>query len=254
MASITLTTDFGLDNHYVAVIKGSLLTELGNVPIVDISHGSKAYDIAAASYILKAAAFEFPEGSVHLISVGSHESINNEEGFVAVSIKGHYFVGPNNGILQLLEEQIDDAVSLGTVKTSFPAKEILLPAVISLWRGLSLSDIGSPLNNVSRMIARTTSPIEGGIQASVIYIDTFGNVVTNITRDDFEKLIGDSPFEIRVGRERVRELSKTYGDQSGGTAIALFNERNLLEIAVVTGPANELLGLRYDSPISLFVR
>jgi S-adenosylmethionine hydrolase len=238
----------------VAVLKGGLLTELGNVPIVDISHGNKAYDIAATSYVLKSAAFEFPEGSIHLVSVGGHESVGSDDGFVAVIIKGHYFVAPNNGILQLLDESIDEAVSLDSIVTTFPAKEILVPAVISLWRGLSLKDIGTELENVSRMIPRTTSPIEGGIQGSVIYIDSYGNAVTNINREVFVDLVGDGAFEVRVGRERIRELSISYGGRSGGDAIALFNDQGLLEIAIVTGPANELLGLKYDSPISLFVR
>lgn len=255
MAVITLTSDMGTRDHYVAGMKAILISELGNVPIVDISHDIQKFNIASASFILNAVYRDFPEGSIHIVSLNNHDYIEEEAPFVLVEIDGHFFVGPNNGLFSLLSDQVSNAVALKSDMVTSPEKEVLVPAAIALTRGLELTEIGEPIEKINRMLHRTVKKTADQLIGAVIYVDDYGNLVTNIQYKHFENFDDDRKFYVEFGRERITEISLTYGTaKSGGDCVVLFNDAGFLEIAINRGRAAELLGLRYDSPVVVSFR
>lgn len=253
MAVITLTSDMGTSDYYVALVKAILTSELGNLTIVDISHDIEKFNIAKASFVLSSVFREFPEGTIHIVSVNDHDMIKEPDAYIVVEMEGHFFIGPNNGMFSLLGDEVDQAVSLEYKhKTTFPMKELSVPAAISLVRGLSLNEIGKPIENIRRMLHRSVKRTEDMLIGAIIDVDSYGNLITNITKKLFQHSRKNRSIEIQFGRERIGEISENYGGpKDGGECVVLFNDLGYLEIAIVKGRACDLLGLRYDSPVAI---
>lgn len=267
MGIITLTTDMGLNDYYVAVLKGSILRHAPSATIVDISHSVKPFDIVHASYYVSAAFLSFPEGTVHIIGVDSEPVINNLDGsFPAIMLyKGHYFVASNNGLFALIlkEDQPDNFWIIDNVLSNpnglrFPTKNIFVPIAARILNGESISQFASP--EVKWKIALTFNAVleENLIKGQIIHIDHYGNAITNITRALFDRM-GDHPFTIHFRRKDyyIDELSTSYNDVAPGERLALFNDNNLLEIAINKGAtgsgggADALFGLRKDDVVRI---
>ncbi len=260
MQIITLTTDMGLSDHYAAALKGSIFRLAPEARIVDISHHIRAFDIAQASYCLQSVYEEFPEGTIHLVGVDSEPVINSRDGSypAIMKIKGHYFVGNDNGFfaLMLREEQpegfwlIDDALS-HPAGFRFPAKNIFVPAAVKLAQGVAPETFASAQDEWKR--AFTVNPVleENLIKGSIIHIDHYGNAITNISKDLFDRFEEGTPFTI-LFRKRdyyIDTISGSYNEVQPGERVAIFNSNNHLEIAInkgargYNGGADSLFGL-----------
>jgi len=248
MGIITLTTDLGHKDFYQAALKGSILSLYPAVRLIDISHAIAPFNIQQAAFVLKNAYPYFPEKTVHLIGIDSvfHQHVR----YLAVKYKGHYFVGADNGIFSLLFDDLPDkAVELNIMQDlkflHFPLTDIFAKAAAHLAKGGKLEDIGDPIDElVKRVIIQ---PIIDGntIRGSVIYIDSFQNVITNISKELFNQVQKNRNFALYFRRnESIKHLSWHYNEVPEGEKLCLFGISNHLEIAINKGNASGLLGLQ----------
>ncbi|KAA8485026.1 hypothetical protein BDE36_2265 [Arcticibacter tournemirensis] len=247
MAVITLTTDLGYKDFYQAALKGSILTIMPEVNIVDITHNISAFNIPQAAFVLKNAFHYFPKGTVHLIGVNSVYNENTR--YLAVKYRGHYFVGSDNGIFSLMfEERPSEIVELNIMQDlkflHFPLTDIFTKASCHLAAGGSTREIGIPIAELEEKVNLQPVIEKDIIKGSVIYIDSFQNVITNISKDLFSQVQRNRPFTLNFKRnETLSHLSWHYNEVPEGEKLCLFGISNYLEIAINKGNASGLLGL-----------
>jgi S-adenosyl-L-methionine hydrolase (adenosine-forming) len=255
MAIITLTTDLGYKDFYQAALKGSILSQLPGATIIDISHHISAFNIQQAAFVLKNAFHYFPKETVHLIGI---DSVYNESTrYLALKYKDHYFVGSDNGIFSLLcDYPPDEIVELNIMQDlkylHFPLSDIFSKAACHLAAGGQLSEIGLPVAALEQRM--TLQPVieKDLIRGSVIYIDSFQNVITNITKDLFTKLQRNRNFTLFFRKnESISQLSWHYNEVPEGEKLCLFGISNHLEIAINKGNASGLLGLHINDIIRI---
>ena len=255
MALITLTSDFGKEDHYAAAVKAGILKINPNIQIIDISHEVRPFDLSHGAYVIKSVFREFPEGTVHLIAVDTF--VRKWTG-LAMKLEGHFFVGPDNGLLSLISTQnpavVVDTNKLNPKYSSFPAKDLYAVVAANLASGKSIQDLGPQKEDWVQLLDRQIKATKSLIAGNVIRVDSYGNLITNIPRIEFEnilKLNQSKHFEIRLGREKVSQLHESYHSVEPGECFCLFNSLNILEIGINSGNASNLLGLTFDSPISI---
>lgn len=252
MAIITLLTDSGESDHYVAAIKARIISLNPAIPIVDISHQIKPSDIGHAAFVLRAVFRDFPKGTVHL--VGVHATSNRGEAFIALQLEDHFFVGPDNGIYGLISDQPHQAlieISPPDVPTTFPERDIFAIAAAKLASGKPMSDLGKTLPAFRKMIDRQVKATKKQISGTVIRVDHFGNLITNIPKAAFDTLSRDKAFTIQFGGEKFRRIHSQYNQAEEGECFLVFNSLGFLEIGINKGNASELLGLSYDSSVAI---
>tara|TARA_B110000902_G_C14219407_1_gene554503 strand:+ start:647 stop:1477 length:831 start_codon:yes stop_codon:yes gene_type:complete len=273
MSLITLTTDFGLKDHFVGAVKGAIYTELPEARIVDISHNITPFNIAETAYVLKNAYKSFPEGSIHIIGVDSE--INEETNHIAIKLDNHYFICPNNGVISMIAsefrpEKIVEINIHDRVESSFPVLDVFVKVACHIKRGGLLDVIGKEISDFKKIkdlqpvISSDTNKITG----SVIYIDNYGNVITNISQKIFNTIGKGRPFEMLVGRYSFKNIFEKYSDivnfsvpaeerHNDGTRLSIFNSAGFIEIAIyrsnleTVGGASSLLGLKYRDQLTI---
>lgn len=250
MAIITLTTDLGSKDFYQAALKGSILTNLPTANIVDITHEVPSFNISYAAFVLKNVFRYFPKNTVHLIGIDSVFSKSTK--YIALKYKDHFFVGADNGIFSLLfDDKPEEIVELNIMQDlkylHFPLVDIFVKAATSLARGGKLTDIGIPTAEVEQRTLLNPVIEKDMIKGSVIYIDTFSNVITNITKDLFTKIQKNRDFTLYFRKsETINQLSWHYNEVQEGEKLCLFGISNHLEIAINKGKASGLLGLHLN--------
>jgi len=267
MQIITLTTDMGLSDHYVAALKGSIYQLEPTATLVDISHAIRAFDIAQASLCLSNVYNDFPKGTVHIVGVDSEPIINSRDGsYPSIMLyNGHYFVGNDNGFFALLLKenqpegfwQIDDVLS-NPAGFKFPSKNIFVPVAVKIVQGLDITTFASKQEDWKR--AFTVNPVfeENLIKGSIVHIDHYGNAITNISRELFARF-EEAPFTI-LFRKRdyyIDTISGSYNEVQPGERVAIFNNNDVLEIAInkgargVNGGADSLFGLHVGDVVRI---
>jgi S-adenosyl-L-methionine hydrolase (adenosine-forming) len=254
MPIITLTSDWGLKDHYLAVVKAVIHSQLQDVTIVDVSHLIPQYDIAQAAYVVKNAYSYFPKGSIHIIGINSIASI--ETPHVGIFAEGHYFIGADNGLFTLIFDQLPEKIIELEINQdsdyfTFSTKDVFVKAACHLAKGGKLEDLGTVVDQLH--VKKTLLPIinEDSITGNIIYVDVYENVITNISEADFKKVQRGRNFSIEVRRNTVTKLSKSYHDVPEGDLLALFGSNGMLQIALNTDKAKSLLGLHYDDRITV---
>ena len=254
MSIITLTTDLGIKDHYVSIIKGEIYKQISDINIVDISNEITKFDIQEAAFIFKNSYKHFPEGTVHII--GINDELSNENHHLAISINNQFIIGADNGIFSLIFDEIypDKIISLNIELESnnltFSIKDIFLKAACHLIRGGTIEMLGNQIpdfNNKAASLKAVTS--KDSIRGTIIHIDSYGNATTNINKETFNNISLGRTFEILYGKEteRITNIRKQYKDVDEGERLALFSTDGFLEISINQGKANELLGLHlYD--------
>jgi S-adenosyl-L-methionine hydrolase (adenosine-forming) len=246
MPIITLTTDLGTKDHYLAAIKGAIYTVCPDAHVVDVSHQVNKFDTGEAAFIIKNAFNFFPSGSIHVIGVNDESGPNKP--FLALFALGHYFIGTDNGVFSLILESTPfKAVRIETavLMPKFPLMEVFVKAACHLANGGNLEDLGKEATNFSQKIELMAFAEKDTIRGGVIYIDSYGNVITNITRAHFEQIGETRPLSIQFGSKySIDHISKNYSDVAEGEVVAVFNSAGNLEIAMNKGNASSLLGLK----------
>jgi S-adenosyl-L-methionine hydrolase (adenosine-forming) len=253
MAIVTLLTDSGEIDHYVAAIKAKILGVNPGLNLIDISHKILPCDIAHGAFVLKSVFRDFPKGTVHLVGVDASGS--REDQPVALQLEDHFFVGTDNGLLGLISDKNhQQAVSLNSVnpiQTTFPEKDILAPAAARLASGVAITTLGKPLTSFKKMLNRQVKATRRIIAGHVMKIDNYGNLITNILKQDFDILSKGKSYTIQFGGEKARRIQTDYHQVEQGDCFVLFNSLGLLEIGINKGNGSELLGLQYDSPVNI---
>jgi S-adenosylmethionine hydrolase len=246
---ITLTTDFGSVDPFVGQMKGAILSVHPQAVIIDITHQIAAHDILEGSFILASSYPYFPAGTIHVAVVDPGVG-SNRRGIVVQSGE-HLFVGPDNGIFSGIFSQhgMERAVQITnhqytrtTTGVTFHGRDIFAPVAAWLSRGIDMKVLGPVVEDVVRL--ETTKPEIFGnrISGQVVYVDTFGNAITNIGKnltDGGNKIVSD----IRIKKRRVA-MASYYGAVTGRTLNALFNSSGHLELFVNKGRAADLYGIR----------
>ena len=240
---ITLTTDFGMRDPWVGIMKGVILGIAPDVTLVDITHEIAAYDVLHGALALEAAAPSFPAGSVHLAVVDP--GVGTRRRAMIASVKGQWFVGPDNG---LFTPFLDDAAGWRAVELSerwcraaavsrtFHGRDVFAPAAAHLVRGAALERFGPELRDPVRLPWPVASSAGGGVRGEVVHVDRFGNLITSVRAGD---LSDEDVVEIG-GRDLP--MVQTYAELLPGAMGGLLGSAGRLEIAAREGSAAEILG------------
>lgn len=250
MPLITFLSDFGLQEHYVAVVKARIMHALPQKPILDISHEVNMGNIVQSAYLLKSVYPYCPEGSVHIVAVGT----TFPEKHLLVTYQNQYFIGPDNGLFSLCFNDDEKATYYDLVvssKDSFPARDLYTQTAIQLFNE-GMPDLKEN-KNWSKKIGRQPVYQQSMIRGHIIYVERHGNLITNISKSYFLNKTEDKKFTVRFEYEKIRKISDTYQDVDYGDCLVFFNSNNLMEIAINHGNAAELLGMKYDSPVNVLV-
>lgn len=254
MHFVTITSDWNNDDFYTSAIKGSLLTSIEDVQIITISNQIKPFSVSEAAFIVRNAYHHFPPGTIHLVTVGSDPSPHQV--LLAAKVDGHFFLTADNGLLSLIGNTEDfDVLTLPlknkTQISSFPSLTIFCDTIIRMLQGTKFENLGTTTTEYVKQIPLRATLENNTITGTVIYLDSFGNAITNISRDLFERIGKDRSFEIFVQSKhyKITKLNKFYSETTAGDLLALFNSINLLEIAIRNGSAKNLLNLNTDSTI-----
>lgn len=252
MPLITLTTDFGLKDHYSALVKGAVLRRIPGICIVDISHNIQDFNIVQAAYVFRNSWAAFPEGTIHFVTV--NDLPKAAQRFLLVPHQGHFFIAPDNGILPMAlgRDPREYYVLPWPEDSKFPLADLLGHSAAQLVVGLPPEEVGTPLDFPAQRIELQPVVQQDQIRGSVIYIDHYENVVLNIDRAIFEQIGRQRPFALYFKRhDPLTAISRTYGDKPIGEPLCLFNSAGFLEIAINTGRAASLLGLKIDDTVQM---
>ena len=247
---ITLLTDFGTIDEYVGVMKGVILSVNPDASIIDITHGIDPQDIQQAAYTIASAYRYFPTGSVHVVVVDP--GVGSGRAILAFEKNGHTFLAPDNGVLTLVVEECspDSVVRVmneryfpGRVSRTFHGRDIFAPVGAYLSRGIPVCDLGTTIdsNQMVRLDIRKPYVSDNGeLAGSVISIDRFGNLITNIDYHCLSRFCAPDKhrrLEIRIGQNRVMGLSDSYASADPKAPLAIIGSKGYLELAVNGGCA-----------------
>jgi S-adenosylmethionine hydrolase len=252
MQIVTLITDFGLEDHYAGILKGALLSQNSALNIVDITHNVKNFDIVHAAFILKNTYAEFPKGTIHLMNVMTFPEKKSK--CIVFEIKGHFFIGPDNGIFSLaFDDEPKDVYILESEEEGiFAFKNVYAKAVVHILSELPMSEIGTPTERMERRISLQPVVSNGQLNGSVIHVDGYGNVILNIDKLLFNQVCRGREFSLFFKRhEPITKISKRYSDVPVGDLLCLFNSANHLEIALNMDRVSEKYSLKIDDTVIL---
>ncbi|WP_372643906.1 S-adenosyl-l-methionine hydroxide adenosyltransferase family protein [Ancylomarina sp.] len=255
MGVITICSDWNGRDYYLGALKGRLLSLCEGAQIVDLSRDIESYNISQAAFIVKNAYHYYPEGSIHIITVNSETS--SEQPYVVVHNKGHYFIGTDNGMFNLIFRDQPDEIrhlKVGNKENhllNFPELSVFALAAAHLYNNGKLSNLGKKAKSLYNMV-----PIRALIQkdtmiGKVIYIDSYSNAIVNISKDRFYSTLEGRDFEILVqsNQHLITKISPHYNDVPEGDILAIFNSAGMLEIAMNKGELSKLLEIDTNSDI-----
>jgi S-adenosylmethionine hydrolase len=266
MSVITLLTDFGDQDAYVAIMKGVILTINPRATIIDITHAISPQDVRQAAYLIPGAFRYFPRETVHIIVVDP--GVGSTRAIIALRKKGHTFLAPDNGVLSLLlaDNQIDAVYRvdnpkyfLHPVSNTFHGRDIFAPVGAHLALGLSFKQLGTSIDvsSLKRLdLPRTQISGDGTFLGAVIDVDRYGNLITNLDWNTIKwhyPKVERERLRINIGKHSITGLCRTYGDVGLKKPLVLVGSRGWLEISVNRGSAAGLLGAQLNTPVTVKV-
>jgi hypothetical protein len=254
MPVITLTTEWKTDDIYHGILKGKLCRLCPEAIIIDNATGIQAFNISHASFVIRNTYNNYPKGTIHLICVHS-EALRGQD-YLIVKAREHLFVGADNGIFNLiLNAEPDEAVRIDHVESS-DELDIFARAASDLARGRKPSELGKPVKKISEMIPLRATIEKDVIIGSVIFIDSYGNAISNITREVFLRVFEGKEYRILIqsNKNYTDQILEKYSDVPVGEMLARFNSLDLLEFAINGANVSELLDLNIGSVLRIEVR
>jgi S-adenosylmethionine hydrolase len=254
---ITFTSDFGLEDAYVGIVKGVILGINPQARIVDITHQIPHGSISDAAFVLQDACGFFPEGTVHLAVIDP--GVGTVRRSLAIQTEHYSFVGPDNGLFWPIIERYSSSrmVSLeekryfhSEISDTFHGRDIFAPVAAHLSAGLALHLLGPKISNPTPLARPHPEIRNDRLLGRVIRVDHFGNLITNIDKKTLEGFLGNEEALIRIGKLQITGLGRIYEDAAPGGVIALVGSAGLLEVAVCLGRADDLDGLKADESFS----
>ena len=273
MAIITLTTDYGNKDYSVSSLKAKLISNIDNIRIVDISHDISPFNLSEAGYVLEGAFRDFPKGTIHILSVDSELTPENRH--IAIMYEGNFFIGADNGVFSLIfrDKKPDQIVEINihsNYNNNISADELFVKVASHIKRSGPLNVVGTEIENIKEItnLRPVINKEINQILGSVIYIDNYGNVVTNITEKLFKEISKTRPFVINARNVKFSKIYKSYSDaidfslekkdrEEDGKKIAIFNNLGYLQLCIyrsnpqTVGSASTLFGLNYRDVVSV---
>ena len=260
-AIITLTTDFGLNDHFIGAMKGVILEIAPESQIIDISHAVQPFDILDGALTISQAYTYYPSGTVHMVIVDP--GVGTARRPVILTGDRHQFVAPDNGVLSLVydrEERITvrhitaEHYFLQPRSNTFHARDIFSPVAAYLAKGIEPERFGDEISDYVRFGAPRAKPVdERTLRGVVLKVDRFGNLITNITPQDAPMLFGEQPaaFKISVGKREVTAIKSVYAEGGPGEVFGILGSMGFLEVAANRGSAYQLLGAGKGSEVNV---
>jgi len=258
---VTLITDFGWGGEYVGAMKGAILRVNPECRVVDLTHQVEPQNILQAAYILKNTFPFFPPGTVHLAVVDP--GVGSRRKAIVVKREGHFFVGPDNGVLSGILEGKETALGyeikerkyfLSPVSETFHGRDIFAPVAGHLSLGLDPSRLGPQIHGLKTIALPRPRMVKGELRARILWADSFGNLITNLARRDYGRKLESRLFQIKGNGWKIDRVYRTYGEGLPGRPMALFGSGGFLEISVNRGNARKTLGLEPGDPIIILWR
>ena len=257
---ITLLSDFGLKDPYVAEMKAVILSINPDAKLVDISHEVEKFDIRTGAYILACAAPYFPKGTVHVAVVDPSVSTGRQP--IIIQTCNACYVGPDNGVLALAAKNdgglksvhkiTNRSLMLPNVSSTFHGRDIFAPVAAHLANGTSLTEFGPKISKIKIPKFALVTKKRGALIGEVIYIDEFGNIVTNFQEKDIKTMNAGRTISIRIrNNQRALKLCKTYADVSRHEPLVLIGSHNFLEVSLNQGNAAEAFGTRKGDKVEI---
>jgi S-adenosyl-L-methionine hydrolase (adenosine-forming) len=256
---ITLTTDFGLTDHYAGVMKGVILGICPQAHIVDITHECRAFDISEAAFTVAQAWRHFPSRTVHVVVVDP--GVGTLRRPILVEAAGQFFVGPDNGVFAFVLSEGKHKVRavsnakyfLTAVSQTFHGRDVFAPVAAHLANGISPARMGKPIENYLRPHSlKPERTARRGWTGTVLKVDRFGNLITNFLASEFPRVL-EGPFEMTVGLRTVNRLAANYQQFGPSELFAIVGSSGYLEVSAGQAPAAKILGVAAGAPIELTI-
>lgn len=254
MAIITLTSDWGLKDHYAGAVKGVILTKMPEARIVDISHNIPSFEIEQAAFVVRNTYPNFPPGTIHILGINTEES--DKFAHTVVEMEGQYFIGTDNGIFSLIFDRKPDKIVELTISQesdffTFSSRDRFVKAAIHLAQGGKIETLGDVKDNIIEKILLKPVHDNDIVKGHVMYIDSYENIITNISQPFFKEARKNRKFNIVFRSYEISKISLSYTDVAPGEILALFDSSGYLEIAMNQGNAAGLLGLEVKDMIRI---
>ena len=260
---ITLTTDFGTNDHFVGAVKGVILDIVPEAAIVDITHAIQAYDVLDGAIAISQTYSYFPTGTVHMVVVDP--GVGTTRRPIIASSDGYHFVAPDNGVLSMVyakEERIhvrhitSDHYFHQPVSSTFHGRDVFAPVAAYLAKMVDSHKFGDEIEDYVKFAAPRPKPAgENRLRAVVLKVDRFGNLITNLTPQDAPGLFGANPsaFKIVVGSKEITDIRATYAEGGPGEVFGILGSMGYLEIVANRAAAAQLTGAGKGSEVSIFL-
>ena len=254
---ITLITDFGYQDPFVGIMKGVIFDINPDAQVIDLSHGIPPQDLMAAALVLRHSAPFFPRATIHVVVVDP--GVGTDRRALLVESEGNFFIGPDNGVLSLAIEgreasQIidlcNDVYHLRPTSATFHGRDIFAPVAGYLSLGIPAQDLGTKVNSLKRLAWPEVIKTEGTIQGRIVYVDWFGNLITNVQERDLKPL-QKGKVAISTGDLTIRGLSTNYNSGAERGYVALITSWGLLEISLFNGNAQLTCGAKVGDRVQI---
>jgi S-adenosyl-L-methionine hydrolase (adenosine-forming) len=247
---ITLTTDFGLADPFVGMMKGVMLGIAPGAQLVDLTHEIHSYDLLEAALVVKASYLYFPKGTVHVIVVDP--GVGSERRPVAATAGGHIFVAPDNGVLSLVLENnlayeiTNKSLFLGEISQTFHGRDIFAPVAAHLAGGISVDSVGPRIHDLVKLPFPAPRLRGNRLLGAILRIDKFGNMITNLRRKDLGR-----EFSITVAGQPITKLCGSFSEANPGELFAIEGSAGFIELALNQGSAAERLKVERGAEIEV---
>lgn len=256
---ITLTTDYGWNDHLVGAMKGVILKTVPDARIVDVCHTVMPFDILDGALTIGQAYRHFPPKTIHVVVVDP--GVGSQRRPLLVSGELHYFVAPDNGVLSMVYEREErvtvrhvtaEHYFLSPISNTFHGRDIFAPVAAWLAKNGQSSSFGEEISDFVRFSMPKPKAASNGVKGVVLKVDNFGNLVTNLTLEDVPQLVAaGASFKILVGSREISKLSQTYSQGAQGELLAVVGSSGFLEISVNKGSAARTLGLQRGAEVTV---
>ena len=257
---ITLITDFGLQDGYVGVMKGIMADINLSAKVIDISNNIEPQDIFQAAYVLNSTYTYFPKGTIHVVVVDP--GVGSDRKILCLKTDDYFFLAPDNGVLSFvtskeetssIREVTNGKFFLPEISNTFHGRDIFAPVAAHLSKGVNHKELGERVEKINQIdLSKPILSPDGELTAEIIYVDSFGNLITNVNRE----IIGRMKIElervsITMGRRRINGICSAYTDVGDNEALAIFGSSGYLEISVNLGSAGDILKLKKGDKLIL---
>jgi len=257
MSIITLTTDFGLKDPFVGIMKGVILSINPKVTLVDLTHNITPQNVKEATFALHSAYRFFPKGTIHVVVVDP--GVGSKRRPLLVQTQDYFFIAPDNGVLELIFRENKPKVYhlnnpqffLKKISATFHGRDVFAPIAAYLTLSIPPEKLGKEINDYNRLDWPLPQIENDTLKGTIIYIDRFGNLITNISQRLFQDFIKNSPFLIKIKGVTLNQIAPYYQAVPPGEIIAIWDSSDYLEIACSLGNAQEKLGVKVGEKVEV---